>query len=292
MNAGNCPGLLIVCAIGVALSAPSAHGQGNLSGPVAIGIGSTDYGLVLDRDGHVTELDVTTGRRGKTVVSLPAAYSMIDVGAGVAGGVAGCLTVTRESPNQFGSWLVALFGKPQWLWRQLSGAYTGCVVDNVHNRILVAAAATNDIAEVNYSDGTKGLRPRYYLSLPGMKRAGPIAINANGTRLWVADLEDSKIVRVDLMKRTIDATISIDADIRAIAVDREERVYIADSAGRQVLSVDNEGAARRYAKLPEFKEPSGVAVDSKGRVWVCDQQARAVFLVSAGGSRADLTTRW
>ncbi len=71
-----------------------------------------------------------------------------------------------------------------------------------------------------------------------------------------------------------------------IAVDSEERIYVADSALRVVHVFDPRGGryrAIRGTKREEFRFPVGVTLDGEGRLYVSDAERGAVIGFDGGG---------
>jgi hypothetical protein len=60
-----------------------------------------------------------------------------------------------------------------------------------------------------------------------------------------------------------------------IAVDRDGRVYVADSYNKEVRVIDTSNIVSTL-RTPELREPSDVVVDSKGRVFVSDYYGNAI----------------
>jgi DNA-binding CsgD family transcriptional regulator/sugar lactone lactonase YvrE len=118
------------------------------------------------------------------------------------------------------------------------------------------------------------------LSIGGLTLNDPrgLAVDRRGD-LWIADTSDHRVVRVSPQNEV--SSFVVDLPI-ALAVDRHDRVYVAD--GNRIWRIDATGGKAPYAgdgkpryegdgKAPlsaSLNEPLGVAVDAAGNVFVAD----------------------
>jgi DNA-binding beta-propeller fold protein YncE len=264
--------------------------------PVAISIATNDVAYVLLNDGHVVSFETRTGKVEPSLFVIGRPFIAVDLV--VAGGQHDlflCVPVITRVGQSYRGWLLQ-WSKTKgevWSWLPTSGVYTGVAIDEASGGLYVVNGSTSEIFRVSVGKNDA----RYAGSLQGVERAGPIAMNPDGTALIVGDVSTGSLHRFEVATR-VSARISSlpGADVRAIAVDRRKNVfYVADGAGEAIWSLaltSLKEPVRAFSKWKAFEDPSGVAVDSGGVVWITDEKARRVFRLNADGASAGIPVKW
>ena len=132
-----------------------------------------------------------------------------------------------------------------------------------------------------------------------LSRPGGIAIDRVRNRLYVADAKDSRIAVFDLRTREF-VTYFGQASKKGqldngtffgpsnVAVDREGRIYVADTLNCRIQILDHNGKfVRAFGaqgdRPGEFIRPKGIAVDSEGHVYVADAEFNNFQILTAEG---------
>jgi sugar lactone lactonase YvrE len=129
-------------------------------------------------------------------------------------------------------------------------------------------------------------KPEASLGAKLMKRPVGLAVDAQRGRLYVGDLELRKILVYDLktlklLKQIGGSTAPQASDPDTLsapanmAVDRDGRLFVADTLQCRVIVFNSEGKfIRSFGKAGdrpgEFARPKGIALDSEGHVYVVD----------------------
>jgi hypothetical protein len=69
---------------------------------------------------------------------------------------------------------------------------------------------------------------------------------------------------------------------RALAIDKDDRVWVVSHGKDQLLRTSDEGKLEVMAAGRPFEFPSAVAVDAEGNAFICDTYAKAVWKVTPG----------
>lgn len=121
----------------------------------------------------------------------------------------------------------------------------------------------------------------------------PVGIAVQGDQVYVTDVADQRIkVYSDTGRflRTLGGAGYLPGQLaypNGLAVDRDRRVWVADSNNRRVQLLDTDGQPLRVIERVEstvpFDLPRSVALDRLGRVHVVDTFGQAVYVFSADG---------
>ena len=124
---------------------------------------------------------------------------------------------------------------------------------------------------------------RYIAQLPSVLRPGAVAVSPDARYLFVADINDHKIVQIEL-QRLGRSHIVVNAIGYPSAISYNATtgiIYVADFSGRQVIPVNVQTA--NIHRLPPlrsslFKGIEGLAPGPTGGLLIADNDANAVFL--------------
>lgn len=122
-----------------------------------------------------------------------------------------------------------------------------------------------------------------------------VAVNADGTRIWLADNDNHRLLRYDVAGATFSSTgergqslgqlyypfmlaLGPTGDV-FVSEPVTGRVQIFDAAGRVVRSLGTYGA-----DLGQFYRPKGIAIDADGNAWVVDGTLGVVQVFRPTGS--------
>lgn len=118
-------------------------------------------------------------------------------------------------------------------------------------------------------------------------------VAAHGDRLYIVDLQNRRVRALDLKTNVIttiagngESAIPVDGaralssplvDPRAIAVDREGRIYILERRGNALRAVERDGSIRTLL-TPEsgLNGPKHLAVDARGNVLIADTENHVI----------------
>ncbi len=131
-----------------------------------------------------------------------------------------------------------------------------------------------------------------------------VSLNPDGDALFIADLKNSRIRKVDLStgltstvagngKRGVpgDGSVAVDSplvDPRAVAVDSKENIYILERGGHALRRVDKNGKIKTVAGTgkkgfqdgaaleSQLASPKHICIDSKDRVIIADDANAAI----------------
>jgi sugar lactone lactonase YvrE len=119
-----------------------------------------------------------------------------------------------------------------------------------------------------------------------------IALHPKGDRLYVADLGNRRVRRIDLKSGIVttvagngqkgvptDGAVAVDSplvDPRAVAVDGQDNVYILERGGNALRVVGRDGRIRTLIApgsiSPDLNGPKHLTVDRKGEVIIADAE--------------------
>lgn len=114
------------------------------------------------------------------------------------------------------------------------------------------------------------------LQLPdALQQPMGLAVSPDGQRLYVSDYAKPDVLVFDFAARTVkplwQATLSGFQAPMGLAVDRQGRIYVVDSAARSIRVFAPDGAVERVITHEQLERPTGIAVDeARGRIYVAD----------------------
>lgn len=185
----------------------------------------------------------------------------------------------------------------------LEFANTVAVIDTASNSVIASVPVATPFGVVVSPDGTRV----YVVSdLPGLSSAvavldaasntvigtiavgnNPrgIAVNAAGTRVYVANLVSSDVSVLDTTSNTVVATVPVGTYPYGVAVSPDgTRVYVTNNGSDDVTVIDaTSNAAVGTVTLAPGSSPAGIGVNAAGtRVYVANLQLNYVSVIGTG----------
>lgn len=124
---------------------------------------------------------------------------------------------------------------------------------------------------------------RFVAELSSVQRPGAMGVSGDAKYLFVADMNDQRIVQFDLQKPgKANVVVNAIGYPSAIFCDASTDIlYAADFSGRQVIRVNLQGRTNRRLdpiRSSDFKGIEGLAPGPAGGLLIADNKANAVFL--------------
>jgi len=187
----------------------------------------------------------------------------------------------------------AQLNDPHGIFASRSGMY---IADTMNNRVRKVAWATGVITTIA-GNGTEGFSgdggPAFEAQFHGVYS---VAVNSGETAVYVADLENRRIRRVDLQTGMIttiagngtkgapeDGSVAAQGpliDPRAVAVDDRENVYILERGGNALRVVGRDGKIKTLigpgTVTPPLNGPKDLCVDRDGAIVIADAENNLV----------------
>jgi DNA-binding beta-propeller fold protein YncE len=256
----------------------------DLGRPVAIDRLGSGSLYVLDEQGAVHAVDFPGGKPAVTgSFRLPSGGAESDIASAQMGGK----DVLFVAANFGLIGQVSMFSTTGQMSKQywnFPNGVAGIAYDAANSTLYVASGRSPEIFRI---DVAKNGGPVFLAGTPGSQRLGPILYDARENALLVGDLVMGAIYKVDLASRkaaqlfgglTSPSGMKFSAD--------GSLLYVSDDAARRVVTftVAQPGSAPRvFAKIPQFRSPSGLAWVDEGLA-VSDDGARKLFILSKSGS--------
>ncbi|MGD0832178.1 MAG: hypothetical protein ABR907_14640 [Terracidiphilus sp.] len=268
-------------------SAQMAPAEGHpLGRPVAIDKLPTGSLYVLDAQGAVHAVDFPNGKAAVTgTFQFPKGWAASDIVSAqfngqdvlfVAANYGMTGVLTRYSVT--GTW--------QASWNLPNGVSS--LAYDAGNSILYATSGhTAEIYRINVG---KGGAPEAFVKTPGIERLGPMLFDPKQNALLVADLVLGSIFKVDIAHRSLAVFCGGLRSASALKLSADGTLlYVSDDVTRDVVTfsmAQPKAAPRVFSKLPQFRNPSGLAwVGDK--LAVSDDGAHRLFVFSKSGSLED-----
>ncbi len=158
------------------------------------------------------------------------------------------------------------------------GGYGGLVDGNG-----VLWSASNVYSLAPYDPATKILT---HIPTPG--RSYGLAVDSLGN-IWNTHSHHNTISKIDSAGNIIFTKSTHGAGVdRGVAITpKDNHVWVANSGGRDVSRLDNDG--NLVAIITVERVPTGVAVDSNGKVWVTNRDSNSVSRIDPATNQVDLT---
>jgi sugar lactone lactonase YvrE len=149
-------------------------------------------------------------------------------------------------------------------------------------RLLVGDSGTRDVFRLDPSGKAT--------ALTGGRVGIPtgIAVTSAGD-LLVADLEAHMVWKIPAAGGD-PAKFAAVRSPRAVAIDKEDRLWVVSHGQDQLLRIATDGTAEVVLKGRPFQFPSAVAVDADGNAYVCDSYAKTIWKVDPAGKPQKWTT--
>jgi sugar lactone lactonase YvrE len=278
------PVLLIASA---QMVAAQDHAQNRpLGRPVAIDKLPTGSLYVLDAKGAVHAVDFIGGKPVVTgSFQFPKAWTAADLASAQLNGqnvlfVAANLGMTGE----ISLYTVTGILKSSW---SLPNGVSSVAYDPANSILYATSGHTPEIYRI---DVGMGGAPQPIVRTPGSQRLGPIVFDARHNALLVEDLVLGAIYSVDLAQRK---AVFFCGGVRSASALKFSAdgslLYVSDDVTRDVVTfsmAQPKAAPRVFAKLPDFRSPSGLAWVGD-QLAVSDDEAHRLFIFSKGGSLED-----
>jgi sugar lactone lactonase YvrE len=169
----------------------------------------------------------------------------------------------------------------------LPNGVSSLAFDPAHSILYATSGHTPEIYRV---DVARGGAPESIVRTPGSQRLGPIIFDARHNALLVEDLVLGAIYNVDLAQRKAFFFCGglRSASALKFSVDGA-LLYVADDVTRDVVTfsmAQPKAAPRVFARVPDFRSPSGLAWVGD-QLAVSDDEAHRLFIFSKSGSLED-----
>jgi glucose/arabinose dehydrogenase len=261
--------------------------------PIAISALPSGKIAVLESRGGLSLIDSSTGRETPLKETL-GNFTAMDMTSAVVGNEESLFVTmywvfSKQALHGNQGLLVqySLQGQEVRKWSALGHVFSGIAVDQSHNVVYLASANSGEIWAGGLLEHTD---PKVVEHVGGASLIGPLALDADGQRLFVADLGSSSIFVVDLARHKSRLLVSGLGEPAALSFEpSQHKLYIADAGRHRVsqISVDSAGAKLMdFSTTREIREPRGLAVAADRSIWVGDFEANAVFRLSPDGKLA------
>jgi hypothetical protein len=258
-----------------------------LGRPVAIDKLPSGSLYVLGAQGVVRAVDFQNGKPAITgTFRLPSGWAGSDiVSAQVSGqnilfiavnyGLTGQVNMYSTTGNLIRSWT-------------LRSGVAGIDYDAPDSTLFVASGRTPEIFRITMTNGSQ---PEFVAEASGSQRLGPILYDTNEKALLVGDLVMGAIYKVDIAHHNSSLLFSGLTSPQALKLSPDgSTLFVADAGARRIVSysiAQPKAAPRVFAKLPQFRSPSGLAWVDEGLA-VSDDGAKKLFFLSKSGSLEDM----
>lgn len=265
----------------------AAQNQG-LGRPVAIDKLTAGSLYVLGAQGAVHAVDLVNGKPAITgTFRLPPGWAGADiVSANIGGqnvlflavnyGLTGQVCMYSTTGNLIRSWT-------------LRSGVAGIDYYAPNSTLFVASGRTPEIFRISMS---KGSQPEFLVEASGSQRLGPILYDPRQNALLASDIVMGAIYKVDIAHRNSSLLFSGLTSPQALMLSEDgSMLFVADAGARDVVTfpvMQPRAAAKVFAKIPQFRSPSGLASLEDGGVAVSDDGARKLFFLSKTGSLEDM----
>jgi DNA-binding beta-propeller fold protein YncE len=272
------PALLIASAL------QAAAQTDDLGRPAAIDRLASGSLYALDEQGSVHAVDFPGGKPAVTgSFRLPVGGAESDIVCAQLGGK----DVLFVAANFGLIGQVSIFSTTGQMSKQywnLPNGVAGIAYDAADSILYVASGRTPEIFGINV---LKNGSPVFLAETPGSQRLGPILYDVRENALLVGDLVMGAIYKVDIVSRkaallfgglTSPSGMKLSAD--------GSLLFVSDDAARRVVTftMAQPGSAPKvFAKIPQFRSPSGLAWVDEGLA-VSDDGARKLFILSKSGA--------
>jgi DNA-binding beta-propeller fold protein YncE len=255
-----------------------------LGRPVAIDKLPSGSLYALDEQGAVHAVDFPAGQPAVTgSFQLPRAWTPSDiVSAQINGQNELILAVNYGLTGRI--LIYTTTGQLQKTSWSLPNGVAGIAYDSPNSTLYVASGRSPEIFRINLS---KDSSPEFFARTPGSQRLGPILFDAKDNALLVADLVMGTIDKVDIGHRNSVPLFGGLSSASAMRFSADwSQLFVSDDVARRVVTfsmAQPRSAPRVFARLPQFRSPSGLAWVGN-RLAVSDDGARALFILSGSGS--------
>lgn len=223
--------------------------------------------------GNFTPLDMTAAHLGDQDYLFVTMYWVFSSQSS-QGGQGSEALIVQYSPD----------GQEVHKWSALGRILAGVAVDANRRIAYLGSSNSGDISQLNLDDQNS---PRAFMHVAGASAIGPLALDTDGQRLFIADLASGDIYTIDIAHHKARQVASNAGEPAALSYDSSQhKLYIADAGRHRISQIPTEG---KHGKLtdfyapPELREPRGVSVAPDHTVWVADFATGAIIHLSPEG---------
>jgi hypothetical protein len=257
-----------------------------LGRPVAIDRLAPGSLYVLGAQGVVRAVDFQNGKPAITgTFRLPSGWAGSDIVSAQVGGQ----NTLFVAINYGLTGQVSLYSTTGTLIRSwtLRSGVAGIEYDAADSTLYVASGRTPEIFRITMANGSQ---PEFVAQASGSQRLGPIVYDKLEKALLVGDLVMGAIYKVDIANHKSSLLFSGLTSPQALKLSQDgSTLYIADTGARSILTysiAQPKAGPKVFAKLPQFRSPSGLAWVDEGLA-VSDDGAKKLFFLSKSGSLQD-----
>lgn len=254
-----------------------------LGRPVAIDKLPSGSLFVLGAQGVVRAVDFQNGKPAITgTFRLPSGWAGSDIVSAQVGGqsilfvavnygLTGQVSLYSTTGNQIRSWT-------------LHSGVAGIDFDAADSTLYVASGRTPEIFRITMANGSQ---PEFVAEASGSQRLGPILYDAREKALLVGDLVMGAIHKVDIANHKSSLLFTGLTSPQALKLSPDgSTLYVADAGARSIMTysiAQPKAGPKIFARIPEFRSPSGLAWVDEGLA-VSDDGAKKLFFLSKTGS--------
>ena len=254
-----------------------------LGRPVAIDKLPSGSLFVLGAQGVVRAVDFQNGKPAITgTFRLPSGWAGSDIVSAQVGGQNNLFVAINYGLTGQVS-LYSTTGNLIRSWTLRSGV-AGIDFDAADSTLYVASGRTPEIFRITMTNGSQ---PEFVAEASGSQRLGPILYDAREKALLVGDLVMGAIHKVDIANHKSSLLFTGLTSPQALKLSPDgSTLYVADAGARSIMTysiAQPKAGPKVFAKLPEFRSPSGLAWVDEGLA-VSDDGAKKLFFLSKTGS--------
>jgi DNA-binding beta-propeller fold protein YncE len=261
--------------------------KAELGRPVAIDKLPSGSLFVLGAQGVVRAVDFQNGKPAITgTFRLPSGWAGSDIVSAQVGGQNNLFVAINYGLTGQVS-LYSTTGNLIRSWTLRSGV-AGIDFDAADLTLYVASGRTPEIFRITMANGSQ---PEFVAQASGSQRLGPILYDAREKALLVGDLVMGAIHKVDIANHKSSLLFTGLTSPQALKLSPDgSTLYVADAGARSIMTysiAQPKAGPKVFAKLPEFRSPSGLAWVDEGLA-VSDDGAKKLFFLSKSGSLEDM----
>jgi DNA-binding beta-propeller fold protein YncE len=261
--------------------------KAELGRPVAIDKLPSGSLFVLGAQGVVRAVDFQNGKPAITgTFRLPSGWAGSDIVSAQVGGQNNLFVAINYGLTGQVS-LYSTTGNLIRSWTLRSGV-AGIDFDAADSTLYVASGRTPEIFRITMANGSQ---PEFVAQASGSQRLGPILYDAREKALLVGDLVMGAIHKVDIANHKSSLLFTGLTSPQALKLSPDgSTLYVADAGARSIMTysiAQPKAGPKVFAKLPEFRSPSGLAWVDEGLA-VSDDGAKKLFFLSKSGSLEDM----
>lgn len=177
-------------------------------------------------------------------------------------------------------------GRPIQRWHMRQPC-SSLAIDDKHLQLFAVSSSSNEIFQLDLNSGQ--IRAIAEINLAGS--LGPIVVDVDNQRLFVADSREGDLYQIDLSAHvTIRKIASALGQPNALVLG-DDKLYIYDDSHMRILTFNANSKQLTIfsSRQPKFRAPSGMTLGGNGALWLLDHDARRIFQISSTGI---ITQQW